>query len=74
MSKEIQISSKYLYVELWAGDVELLCGQNPLVTGPVLQDHCQVDDVVPHHVLVLGREDLIGQNLDCKERAERGSE
>ncbi|TNN78678.1 hypothetical protein EYF80_011082 [Liparis tanakae] len=38
-----------------------------LVTGQVLQDDRQVDDVVAHHVLVLGREDLLVDDLDWKD-------
>ena len=57
----------YLYVELWAGDIELLWGQDPLLTTHVLQDHRQVDQVVSHHILILSREDLLLNHLDWRD-------
>lgn len=57
---------RYLYVELGTGDVELLCGQEPLLTGGVLQDDCQVDQVVSHHVLILSWQDLLVDNLSWR--------
>lgn len=65
------VSKSYLYVELRAGDIQLLRGQEPLMTGYVLQDHCEVDQVVSHHVLILGWEDLLLNNLDWKDRGKK---
>lgn len=56
----------YLYVELRTGDVELLRGQEPLLTGGVLQDDCQVDQVISHHILILGWRDLLADNLSWR--------
>lgn len=55
-----------MYAEVRAADVELLRGQDPLLTGHVLQDHCQVDQFVTDHILILSREDLLPQHLDWR--------
>lgn len=62
----------YLNGEMWGGDIELLRGQEPLLTGHVLQDHREVDQVVSHHILILAWEDLLAQHLNCKEKGTRG--
>lgn len=62
---------QYLYVELRTGDVELFCGQEPLLTGGVLQDDCQVDQVISHHVLILGWWDLLVDNLSWRCRGQK---
>lgn len=66
---------RYLYVELRTADVELLCGQEPLLTGGVLQDDRQVDQVVSHHILILDWQDLSVENLSwrCRGQQKRGS-
>lgn len=40
------------------------------MTGQVLQDHREVDQVFPPHDLVLGRGDLLVNQLDCRKRTE----
>lgn len=44
------------------------------MTGQVLQDDCQVDDVVAHHVLILGWEDLLVDDLDWKDSERKKKE
>ena len=64
---------QYLYDELWAGDIELLRRQHPLMTARVLQHYCQVDQVVSHHIFILGWEDLLVKNFGWRDReGERG--
>lgn len=64
----------YLDVELRTGDVELLCGQEPLLTGGVLQDNRQVDQVISHHILILGWQDLPVDNLSWRCRGQKKKE
>jgi len=64
----------YLDVELWALDVKLLGGQDSILIGQILQDHRQVDQVLPHHVLILGRGDLVPDHFDWRRERERGAE
>lgn len=64
----------YLDLELRTGDVELLRGQEALLGGRVLQHDGQVDHVVSHHVLVLGREDVLLDNLGWEVKGGGGRE
>lgn len=57
------MSSWHLDVELRTGDVELLRRQEALLSGRVLHHDGQVDHVVSHHVLVLGGEDVLLDDL-----------
>lgn len=49
----LRVFVKYLYDELWTGDVELLWAQDSLLTGSILHNNCKVDQVIPHHVFIL---------------------